>query len=576
MSDIQDNDFLRRFAKNSNVSLDALDTTLGKEQSPDDKIIIDLDDHFNTQNGESGNGSNEPLVRPGYGKRTKTPLYKNPWIRATASLIISIISLVLLAALFGANFRMQNAKDKPQDDQIAQKEESDLPSVQQQALPSTPAPVPTPQVAPPAKAETVKGKSSKPPKNLVTRSPLRRGTSTATTPVVLRRRSIPQDYGLSRRSISPYAWPMKGTPQPKPQPIAKPTQAQLKPEDEKTAQERMLAALAASGYSNQGNSQATGQPSQQQSQQPSQQQSQQPSVQEVSYLASEQAIIDEIPQEALKRSTKATGQLLSAIAFTPDNPEFIDGQPVEVEITDPVNSGLPAGTRIVAAIRLPKQSSAGSKTSSELQLVPTSIVKCDMEHRIGKSAISLTGKNGKPLIAKRGGSELLRGLKDVAQSLAGGIGAAGGSIINLPSGSGTGIVSAIPQALFGQQSQRSAKIEVLHLKELTDIQVNIRKPVSIPADSCGVISQEAQPIDPVAIDTSVQEQVPEPVEQITELENSEVENSAQFPTQAEQVAYSDPEQEMYFQNTQPDPAEAVALENNAENVSGVQVQNVQE
>jgi hypothetical protein len=199
--------------------------------------------------------------------------------------------------------------------------------------------------------------------------------------------------------------------------------------------------------------------------------------QNVVFLSSEQAAIDGIPQQLLSRSQKTTGKLSLGIAFTPDYPELIEGQQAEVVVTGNTIEGLPPGAAIIARIDLPKtQRSTGVKNAA-LRLIPIAIAKGDVEMPIDEGTILLSGKNGKPLIAKRGGSEFLRSIGNIAKTALGSIGGLASNL--LPTGNGVNVISGIPQQLL-TQGQGSGTVEVLMLKADTDIQISIMKPLSIP------------------------------------------------------------------------------------------------
>jgi len=488
MTEVKENNFIRRFAKNSGVSIEDLDSTIKSQPEDDQKIIVDLND-LEPKIEES----TDPLVRPEYTKKKRIPLHQNPFLRTVAALVLVCGVLLAAMALFNSNFSFGKSED-PKDDEVAERPEADLSAVSQTPV----------HFSPPAQASASQPSQGKRPPTVIKNPSVQKAATPKiqasslssssyqpeTPPVVIRRRpSIPQDYNLPvRRQFSaptPARLPNRSS--------SSTSGTKDSTQEEKSARERMLDAIAASTYSSQGGSQPGG---------VNAAGTQSSASQNVSYLPSEQAILDDIPQQRLARSSKAKGQLLSAIAFSTDNPEFVNGQPVEVEITDSESSGLEPGTRIVAEIKLPEKS-GNNKTKSEMRLIPKSIVKCDLEYAIEDSAISLTGKNGKPLIASAGNG-FGRALENIGKALASGLGAAGGSLINIPAGSGTGLVSAVSQAFFGQNNQQEQKIRVLILKELTPIQITVRKPIGIPAQ-CGSASVN-QAEDSVAIQP--EEEVP--------------------------------------------------------------------
>jgi hypothetical protein len=211
--------------------------------------------------------------------------------------------------------------------------------------------------------------------------------------------------------------------------------------------------------------------------------------QDAGYLSSEAAVIEGIPQQLISRSQKAQGRLLLGVAFTPGDAQFVQDQPLEVEIQNPLQSGLPQGSRIVANVKIPQQS--GQAKNSAIRLIPSAIAIGDAEYPLPQGAIVLTGENGKPLIAKRQGSEFLRFLSSTAKSAAGGL----GGLTSLAFGNGTGILSALsgfnPLSNIGRTNQQPT--EILALREGTVIQINVVKPLSLPA-SPSQISSEALPV----------------------------------------------------------------------------------
>jgi hypothetical protein len=205
--------------------------------------------------------------------------------------------------------------------------------------------------------------------------------------------------------------------------------------------------------------------------------------QEAAYLPSETAVLEGIPQQLINRSQKAKGRLLLGVAFTPGDADALNGQPVEIEIKDPLQSGLPAGARIVATVDLPK--AQGQLKNAPIRLIPSAIAIGDAEYPLPKGVVILTGKNGKPLIAKRQGSEFLRNLNSTFKTLLGG-GLSGLSTLAL--GNGTGILSSLGGANalsgltnLGKGNDPQQATEILALRENTAIQINIVKPLSLPA-----------------------------------------------------------------------------------------------
>jgi hypothetical protein len=204
---------------------------------------------------------------------------------------------------------------------------------------------------------------------------------------------------------------------------------------------------------------------------------------EAAYLPSESAVIEGIPQQLISRSRKAEGRLLMGVAFTPGDTDALNGQPVEVAIEDPLQSGLPPDSRIVATVDFPK--AQGQLKTAVIRLTPTAIAIGDAEYPLPKGVVILTGKNGKPLIAKRPGSEFLRTLNSTFKAvLSGGL----SGLSTLALGNGTGILSSLGGANalsgltnLGKGTDTQQATEILALRENTAIQINIVKPLSLPA-----------------------------------------------------------------------------------------------
>ena len=212
--------------------------------------------------------------------------------------------------------------------------------------------------------------------------------------------------------------------------------------------------------------------------------------QNAAYLPSETAIIDNQPQLLIHRSAKAKGRLLSGIAFTPGTLAALNGQPIEIEITNPLDSDLPNGARLVATVDTSNANGSVSNTrSSAIHLVPTALAFGDFEIPIDGSAILLTGSNGKPLIAKAPGSGFFQSVAGLLSTAVQGVGLANlGAGQTSSYGNGTYLSSIganIGTTLLGnvaQHAQQSGTQQqsILILPEQTEIQINILKPLSLP------------------------------------------------------------------------------------------------
>jgi hypothetical protein len=209
--------------------------------------------------------------------------------------------------------------------------------------------------------------------------------------------------------------------------------------------------------------------------------------QEASFLASETAVIDDIPQHLVGRGQQAKGRLMTGFVFLPGDVDLLKGQTVDIEITDSMQTGLPAGSRIVAEIELPQ--SGGQLTSAPFRLKPVGIAIGDAEYPLPQNTIRLSGSKGKPLVAKRQGSAFLRFLGGLAQSLVGGA----GSLFTGSLGNNSVISTVAPQVLndlTGKSGGQQQATEVLAVREDAPIQVDLMAPLSLPAE---IVSQSATP-----------------------------------------------------------------------------------
>ena len=224
-------------------------------------------------------------------------------------------------------------------------------------------------------------------------------------------------------------------------------------------------------------------------------QAQQPAFksQNAAYLPSETAIMDGQPQLLIHRSAKAQGRLLSGIAFTPGTLAALNGQPIEIEITNPLDSNLPNGARLVATVDTNTANGSVSNTrSSAIHLVPTALAFGDFEIPIDGSAILITGSNGKPLIAKAPGSGFFQSVAGLLSTAVQGVGLANlGAGQTSSYGNGTYLSSIganIGTTLLGNVSQRlqqsgAQQQSILILPEQTEIQINILKPLFLPLNA---------------------------------------------------------------------------------------------
>jgi hypothetical protein len=465
--------------------------------------------------------------------KRSTAIWKNPKVTLAVVGVISVAITGMGVAIFNGNFQMPNfniASSKPpaSDDDTKPQPRSDG-DWQAAALAGglgdgfeKEKDLKNPYLSTPSK----KAGGKKAPKagSLASSAPI---TPTyykpPTAPMVTSERTVP--LRLPARPTVPSVTMLR----PVSKPAAKPVSVTASSAAPKmSAEERRLAVLAATSSGNptaQGvTGQGAGAPAQVVQAQP-------PGYQTVSYLASESAVLDGVPQELISRSKKAEGRLLMGVAFTPSDAQFMQGQPVEIAVENPLDSGLPIGTRIVAKVDLPGTTGTVNTTqatkSAVIRLIPTALIIGDAEYpladesasgakSVADSPILLAGKNGKPLIAKRQGSEFLRFLGETLKTVAGGLSS---GIANIGLGGGTGLLSSIPttQILGGvlgpnsTQSSSTSAIEVLALRENSKIEVHIMQPISIPAG----MSADVVPVSPEMVESA------QPDEQLSAVAETE-------------------------------------------------------
>jgi hypothetical protein len=252
------------------------------------------------------------------------------------------------------------------------------------------------------------------------------------------------------------------------------TTAQPKPE--LSPQERLQAALEAtsSGLSaSTGNGSTTAAaPSSGSNPAPSTPQGYTPVSDTGSYLASETAVIEGLPQQLIDRSTTAEGVLGLGIAFTPEDSQFLQGQVLEIEITNPGETGLPQGSTLLAELVLPEGKS--NTKSAPVRLNPVAITVGNAEYPLPQGHLVISGHNGKPLVAKRASPSFLTGFANVVQSIAGNI-----NPLSFLGNNNTVLSSVSPEVLSRLTSQ-SEPSQVLYLKEQTHLQIRVMKPLSLP------------------------------------------------------------------------------------------------
>jgi hypothetical protein len=280
------------------------------------------------------------------------------------------------------------------------------------------------------------------------------------------------------------------------QTVPPPASTGLTAAPEKTVEERRAQAIAATTF-NGGASNPSAQSGSTQTVTTSPQEVAQGRVQgeplKGEYLAAENAVIGGIPQQLVNRAKKAEGILLQGLAFTPGDFKYLENQEMTAEISNPLDSGLPVGTQVIASIQFPQ--SQGQAKNAVVRLMPTALILNGSEYEIPAGSAILTAKGGKPFIAKRGGSELLRFLGSATKTV---LGAGMGALTSLSGLGGSNILSSLG-GLGGARgaNTQSNSTEALFLKDNLPIQFSIIRPFSIPIAS-------EQPLQPVA-------EVPEPM-----------------------------------------------------------------
>lgn len=211
------------------------------------------------------------------------------------------------------------------------------------------------------------------------------------------------------------------------------------------------------------------------------------------YLAAEDAVLDGTPQQLINRAKKAEGVLLQGLAFTPGDLQYLEDQEVTAEISNPLDSGLPVGTQVICSIKFPSGGQSQAK-NAVVRLVPTAIVINGNEYEIPAGSAILSAKNGKPFIAKRGGSEFLRFLGSATKTVLG----AGTGVLTSLSGLGGGNILSSLTGLTGARgaNTQSNPTEVLILKDNLPVQFSIIRPFSIPVASTETIQPVAQAPEP--------------------------------------------------------------------------------
>jgi hypothetical protein len=198
-------------------------------------------------------------------------------------------------------------------------------------------------------------------------------------------------------------------------------------------------------------------------------------------LASEQALLDGQPQTLIPRSTKAMGRLLMGLAFTQSDFQGLVNQPVEIEISEPGETNLPRGARIIATVAPPGGSGGyGSGTAAVVRLIPSALVLGDLEIPLDGAAMVVSGKGNKPLLARSRGPGFFKSLiGTISQGIGsiglGGLGANQNRLLYSIGGN-------VGSTLFGNPNQRlaSPNQDVLALDPNLEVSLHVVRPISLP------------------------------------------------------------------------------------------------
>lgn len=229
----------------------------------------------------------------------------------------------------------------------------------------------------------------------------------------------------------------------------------------------------------------------------------------VAHLPSEAAVIDGQPQTLINRSLSAKGILLTSIAFTSGDYASLADQPVEIELKEALGD-IPTGARIVAVVEATQSNHSRNSKSEVVRLNPTALIVGDMEMPLPDGAIMLSGKNGAPLIAKRGGSDFLRFVGGLASTVAGGAGATNfGASQNVQIGDdsyfksiGANIATTIVSNAAQELQQAGSGDGILILKAGSSITISVHKPLTLslltklPDTQQPVVQQPAPELNP--------------------------------------------------------------------------------
>lgn len=495
-----------RFAKFSGAKI-------APKTEPEPTVAVELPDVIEDDKTEPPAQEEVTYVQEKFKKNTAP--WKNPKITLSVVGAISLGAALTGAAIFNGNFQMPDfskaSAAKPTDDDIAPQPAGDGKwqsaaigmglgeGFQKEGERKNPYLQEKP-ANPNAKNKLSKGKGKGTPGTTVTPTYRTMAVRPAQVPpaYVSPAPTRYTDYTPATRypSRPPYSRSVS--------PVSTPSQAPQKaPEKQLSPQERIAAMLSATSTGTNGTSggsavasastdyipAASGQSQYPQAQLVSQRQfaQGQPAAQQMAYLPSEAAVIDGQSQTLINRSASAKATLLNGIAFTASDYASLAGQPVEIELAQALGE-IPKGARIIAVVDAGNQrSSNGSGTKAVVRLKAMAVAIGDSEIPLPENALLITGNDGSPLIASRGGSGFLRTVGGIVGTLAGGAGQSNiGAGQNARFGDSSYLTSVgtnIATGFIGNAArglQQSGTSDVLVLKAGKSIKVSVLKPFALP------------------------------------------------------------------------------------------------
>jgi hypothetical protein len=506
-----------RFAKFSGAKI-------SRKTEAEPTLAVELPDVIEDDNTEPAGEEEANYVQEKFKKNTAP--WKNPKITLGVVSVISLSAALTGAAIFNGQFQLPDfskaSATKPTDDDIAPQPPGDGKwqsaaigmGLGQGFQKEGERKNPYLQNSPPnanAKNKTDKGK----PKGIA-------GTGVTPTyrTMAVRPAQVPPAYVSPAPTRYASYTPATYSSRPSyprysvsaPSPSARPqTPPQQTPERQLSPQERIAAMLAATSTGTNGTPSGGAvasaptdyiPTSSQKSQYPlaefvAQSRQTQPVAQQMAYLPSEAAVIDGQSQTLINRSASAKATLLNGIGFSANDYASLEGQPVEIELAQPLGD-IPAGAQIVTVVDAGNQRGfGGSASKAVVRLKATAIALGDTEIPLPDNALLISGSDGSPLIASRGGSGFLRTVGGIIGTLAGGAGQSNyGASQNARFGDSSYLTSVgtnIATGLVGNAArglQQSGNSDVLVLKAGKSIKVSVLKPFALPQ-----LSQLSQPIE---------------------------------------------------------------------------------